>query len=295
MAGPVLVVGDVMTDIIVRPEGPVVIGSDRRARIESHAGGSGANQAVWLAAKGVDVRFVARVGARDAEALAARFAAQGVTALLRADPAAPSGTLVTLVDPDGERSFLTDRGANLYLCPDDLPETLLDGVRLLLVSGYSLFAPGPRMAVMGLLAAARQCGVKTAIDAASVGFLQEVGPAAFLDWTTGIDTIFANADEARVLTGKLRRPDQVAALCAHYGRAVIKLGAEGALAGGKTGLLASATAPKVDVVDSTGAGDAFAAGFIAADLAGAAIEGALQAGVRAGAAAVTEVGGQPAA
>ena len=62
VGGKVLVVGDVMTDIIVKPEGPLNRGSDRRAAIRSRPGGSGANQAVWLGAMGADVRFVARVG-----------------------------------------------------------------------------------------------------------------------------------------------------------------------------------------------------------------------------------------
>lgn len=293
MGGDVLVVGDVMTDIIVRPEGAVVIGSDRRARIESHPGGSGANQAVWLGAMGAPVRFVARVGAADVDRLTARFAQWGVTALLRGDATAPSGTLVTLVDPSGERSFLTDRGANLNLGPADLPETLLDGARLLLISGYSLFAPGPRAAVLALMRAARKRGVATAVDPASAGFLQEVGIDAFLEWTRGAGTIFANADEARALTGALRRLDQLAALAEHYGRVVLKLGAAGALMGDRRGIIAAAAAPKVEVVDTTGAGDAFAAGFITAELGGANASAALAAGAAAGARAVTLVGGQP--
>lgn len=293
MAGDVLVVGDVMTDIIVRPEGALVIGSDRRAHIETHPGGSGANQAVWLGSMGAPVRFVARVGATDVGPLTARFAQWGVTALLRGDPVAASGALVTLVDPSGERSFLTDRGANLNLCPADLPETLLDGAGLLLVSGYSLFAPGPRAAVLALLRAARERGVPTAIDPASVGFLQEVGIEAFLEWTEGIGTIFANADEALALTGELRRPAQLAALARNYGRVVIKLGAEGALIGDRSGIIASATAPQVAVIDTTGAGDAFAAGFIVAELSGANAPAALAAAITAGARAVTQMGGQP--
>ena len=293
MAGKVLVVGDVMTDVLVRPEGPLVRGSDRRASIESRPGGSGANQAVWLGAMGEPVRFAARVGARDIPALSAHFAEFGVEACLAADPQAGSGVLVTLIDPDGERSFLTDRGANLNLSARDLPAQLLDGVALLMVSGYAFFAPGPRAAVMALLAAARARGIATAVDAASVGFLHEVGVPAFLSWTAGIDTIFANADEALALTDAVRRPEQLAALARHYGRAVIKLGSGGALVGRAGEVVATAPAPTVTVIDSTGAGDAFAAGFIAAELKGADIDAALAAGIRAGSQAVTQLGGQP--
>src|SRR5208282_1234317 len=99
-----LVVGDVMVDTIVRLEGPIALGSDRRARIVERPGGSAANQAVWLAHFGVDVGFV---GAADREAETRRFARAGVKAHLAGDPERETGRLIALVDPSGERSFLT--------------------------------------------------------------------------------------------------------------------------------------------------------------------------------------------
>ena len=144
----VLVVGDVITDIIVMPEGPMVRGSDRRATIRARPGGSGANQAVWLGSMGVKVKFVARVAAAELDANIAYFRSRGVEPLLVGDADAPSGVLISIVDADGERSFLTDRGANLNLTAADLPPNLLDGLQLLMVSGYSFFTAGPRSAVM---------------------------------------------------------------------------------------------------------------------------------------------------
>ncbi len=82
----ILVIGDVMTDVIVRPEGPLARGSDRRASITVQPGGSAANQAAWLASFGVKVDFVARVGAADVESETARFKAIGVTPHLVGDP-----------------------------------------------------------------------------------------------------------------------------------------------------------------------------------------------------------------
>ncbi len=150
-----LVVGDVMTDIVVRPEGPLAHRADTRATIRALPGGSGANQACWLDAEGVETRFAGRVGAADLERQAALLSASGVDARLAADDALPTGTLVTLLSPDaGERSFLTDRGANVALCRADLPHALLDGIDLLHVSGYALFEAGPRAAVRELLAEA---------------------------------------------------------------------------------------------------------------------------------------------
>jgi sugar/nucleoside kinase (ribokinase family) len=289
----VLVVGDVITDVIVIPEGPMVRGSDRRATIRSRPGGSGANQAAWLGALGVPVRFVSRVAAADLEANIAYFRSRGVEPLLAGDASAPSGVLISIVDSDGERSFLTDRGANLNLGPDDLPESLLDGIDLLLVSGYSFFTPAPRAAVMALLRVARERGIATAVDPASVGFLREVGPEAFLKWTQGTGTIFANLDEALELTGSVDLNLQMQTLGRFYDRVVIKRGVAGAAVGGRRGVQLSMPAPLSDVVDTTGAGDAFAAAFLACELKGGALEACLKAGIAAGSEAVSSIGGQP--
>ena len=293
MTGRVLVVGDVMTDLIVMPDGPIVRGSDRRATIRPRHGGSAANQAVWLAHFGTPVRFAARMGADDIAAENAYFGARGVEAHFAADPDLPSGILICIVDPDGERSFLSDRGANLNLTPADLPESLLDDVTVLLVSGYSFFSPSPRAAVMQLLGEAKQRGIATFVDPASVGFLREVGPEAFLGWTAGVGTILANLDEALELSGAIDLAGQMKALGRTYGRVVIKRGTQGAAVGTRDGLLHAYPAPAVEVVDTTGAGDAFAAGFITAELSGAALEACLRAGIAAGTDAVGRIGAQP--
>lgn len=294
MAGRVLVVGDVMTDLIVMPDGPLVRGSDRRATIRPRHGGSAANQAVWLAHLGTDVRFAARMGAADIAAESAYFRAKGVEAFFAADPELPSGILICIVDPDGERSFLSDRGANLNLCPADLPESLLNGVDVLLISGYSFFAPRPRAAVMGLLAEAKQRGIATFVDPASVGFLREVGPEEFLSWTAGVGTILANLDEALELSGAIDLTGQMKVLGRTFDRVVIKRGTQGAAVGTRDGVLYSLPAPAVPVIDTTGAGDAFAAGFITAERAGASLEASLRAGIAAGTDAVGQIGAQPA-
>jgi sugar/nucleoside kinase (ribokinase family) len=289
----VLVVGDVITDIIVMPEGPMVRGSDRRATIRSRPGGSGANQAVWLGALGVPVKFVSRVAAAELDSNIAYFRSRGVEPLLSGDTGAPSGVLISIVDADGERSFLTDRGANLNLSAADLPSSLLDGVDMLLVSGYSFFTPVPRAAVMALQKEARERGIATAVDPASVGFLREVGAEPFLKWTAGTGTIFANLDEALELTGSVDLNHQMQTLGRFYGRVVIKRGIAGAAVGGRGGVQLTMPAPPRDVIDTTGAGDAFAAAFIACELKGNSLEACLKAGIDAGAEAVTKIGGQP--
>ncbi|MEQ1771379.1 MAG: carbohydrate kinase family protein [Devosia sp.] len=291
--GPILVVGDTMTDVIVMPEGPMVRGSDRRAAITSRPGGSGANQAVWLASFGAPVAFASRVAAADHKTRRAYFRERGVEPLLAPDSVAASGVLVTIVDIDGERSFLTDRGANLNLSADDLPPGLLDGKSLLLVSGYCFFSPGPRAAVIALLKEARARNIPTAVDPASVGFLREVGAGQFLKWAMGTGTIFANLDEALELTGSVDLNLQMQTLGRFFGRVVIKRGEQGGAIGGRGGIAATLPAPHRDVVDTTGAGDAFAAAFLCAEWRGEPEAAALKAGVEAGANAVTLIGGQP--
>jgi sugar/nucleoside kinase (ribokinase family) len=290
----ILVVGDVMTDVIVHPEGPLRRGSDRAARIRLSPGGSAANQAAWLAALGGRVALAARVGAADRDAHAASLRRDGVIPLLATDPVLPTGTLVALIDPDGERSFLTDRGANLALDRDDLPDVLLDGIRLLHVSGYALFAPGPRAAVLALTASAAARGVPWTIDAASAGFLSICGPAAFLGWTEGADVLFANAEEAALLAGSDAPARQLSVLGTYYRCVVLKRGAEGAIAAVRDAAPCALPAASVVASDTTGAGDAFLAGFLLALLSGAALQGCLAAGIAQGQRAVTLPGGRPA-
>lgn len=290
----ILVVGDVMTDIIVVPEGPLVRGSDRRAKIRSRPGGSGANQAVWLGSMGTKVSFVARVGAADKPHLEAYFKGFHVDPHLIADARLPSGVLVTIVDNDGERSFLTDRGANLALSPSDMPVWMLEETNLVLMSGYSYFAEVPRAAVMWLTAEAKARGIGFAVDAASVGFLKEVGTENFLKWTAGASVLFVNRDEAAALSGSGKLETQMRTLGRTAERVVVKLGANGAALGNSQGIALRMPAPKVEVRDTTGAGDAFAAAFLTADLRGETSEACLAAGVAAGSEAVKSIGGQPA-
>jgi sugar/nucleoside kinase (ribokinase family) len=316
-----LVIGDVMTDVIVRPEGPVVRGSDRRAAITVQPGGSAANQAAWLAHYGAGVDFVGRVGAADLESETARFKAIGVTPHLVGDPIHETGRLIALIDPDGERSFLTDRGANGALEARDISDALIASASHISLSGYSFFSPSPRAAVLDVM---RRAGDKPiSVDPGSAEFLREVGADTFLAWTRGAAILFPNEEEAEVLAGSTDPETQRARLAKHYPIVVIKRGAAGAEAieGGRcwriqaartepvdisgardpgvAALLAEgarrfgAKTPKIEVIDTTGAGDAFVAGFLAAQLTGADIRVALGRAAGAGMTAATIIGGQP--
>jgi sugar/nucleoside kinase (ribokinase family) len=285
-----LVVGDVMVDTIVRLGGPIAVGSDRRASIVERPGGSAANQAVWLAHFGVKVDFVGRVGAADRERETARFRRAGVDAHLAGDPIHETGRLIALVDPSGERSFLTDRGANDALEASDIADALIADAALICLSGYSFFAPSPRAAVLDALRRAQSKPV--AVDPASAEFLREVGAANFLAWTRGAAMLFPNAEEAAVLAGSEDPERQRERLSAHYPLVVVKRGAAGceAIEGNRRWRVA---APAAKAFDTTGAGDAFVAGFLAARLQGFAIDDCLSRAAAAGATATEILGGRP--
>ena len=279
-----------MTDVIVRPEGPLARGSDRRASITVQPGGSAANQAAWLASFDVKVDFVARVGAADLESETARFKAIGVTPHLVGDRTHETGRLIALIDPDGERSFLTDRGANEALEARDIPDPLIEGAALIHLSGYSFFASSPRAAVLGVMR--RAADKPISIDPASAEFLREVGADNFLAWTRGAAILFPNEEEAAILARSDDPETQCVRLAARYPLVVIKRGAAGAeaAAGEKRWRV---NTPKIEAIDTTGAGDAFVAAFLATQLSGADIPSALERAAAAGAAASAIIGGRP--
>jgi sugar/nucleoside kinase (ribokinase family) len=286
----VLVIGDAMTDITARLSGPIAVGSDRRAEILVQPGGSAATQSLWLARLGLGVDFVAKVGAADLDRESARFRAAGVTPHLTADPERQSGRLIALVDPSGERSFLTDRGANDSLDAADIPDALIAGADQIHISGYALVSARPRAAVIDVLRRAH--GKPVSVDPGSAEFLREVGPEAFLGWVAGAAILFPNAEEAEVLAGSADVARQREALTRRFPLVVAKRGAAGAEVWRSDEVL-RAPAPAPKVLDTTGAGDAFAAAFLAARLGGADVRTCLERAVAAGSAAVEVLGGAP--
>lgn len=293
--GALLVVGDVITDVVARHRGPLAAGTDTSAAIRTVPGGAGANVACWAARGGTEVRLLGRVGADAAAWHERELAGCGVGPRLVVDPEAPTGTVICLVDTGeaAERTFLTDSGASLRLEPDDWSDALLDGVAWLHLSGYLLFSEPSRALVAVALESARARGVPVSLDPASAGFLRELGVDRCLSLIEGVDVLLPSRDEACFLTGLPDAADAAAKLSRHVPLVVVKQGAEGAVIARSGTVYAHVPAVAATPRDTTGAGDAFTGGFLAALLAGAAPEDAAADGCRAGALAVERVGGRP--
>ena len=273
----VVVLGDVIEDIIVISDSARQLNTDNPAEISSKPGGSGANFAVWLASLGVEVELVARVGAADRARLTNYFETKFVIAKLEPDEQLHTGKIVVLVEGNN-RTFFTDRGANEKLTAKSADLSKTD---VLYLSGYAVMSMGIQR-TQELIEKAGSVGVLIAVDPGSRSFISQFGPAEFLEAISGADFIFPNSDEYELLT-------KHANLAELFPEVIVTAGEEGAEVLG----IAKSPAFDVEVVDSTGAGDAFAAKYLAQRLAGVDVEDALRDANAFAAQAVTKPGGQP--
>jgi sugar/nucleoside kinase (ribokinase family) len=268
-----VVLGDLMVDVVARASGPPARGSDTPAAISVSGGGSGANVAAWAAWLGTPVVLVCRVGDdRRGQEAVADLRAAGADVRATVDGGRPTGTCVVLVEPGGERTMLPDVGANDG--PPDLPDDLLAPGAHVHAIGYTLLRRGSGPGAIAALDRACGAGMTVSVDASSWALL---APGAL----PPADLLLANEDEAARLEP-----------IAGFGEVVIKRGAAGARwTDGRETIEVPAQA--AEVVDTTGAGDAFAAGLLSARLAGVGPREALEAGCRTAAAAVARVGARP--
>ena len=276
------VVGDAALDVLARAGTLPAPGGDVRASIAIRPGGAGANTAAWLAALGADPVLIARIGADTAgEQVRGHLAAAGVGTALVTDHVAPTATVVVLVDGGGQRAMLADRGAAGRLAPGDI--TVPAGARHLHLSGYVLLDRSSRAAGQAALAAARAAGLTTSVDPQAAALLTD--PAGFLDQVRGVDLLLPSAGELAALGGA------DAALAAVRAVAVTD-GPRGAAWLDRAGTV-EVPGRTTEVVDTTGAGDAFDAGVLVAWTGGASPAEALAAGVAAGTRAVGAAGAWP--
>jgi ribokinase len=270
--------GDVLLDVIVRLEEPLVPGGDVRASTRAGAGGQAANVAAWAASLGADARCVAKRGHDPAGELAARELAERGVELVGPVPAGATGVVVSVV-ATGDRALASDRGVATSFAPEELEAGWVD-CDVLHLSGYALVEEP--IASTALLAArlARELGARVSVDVAAWTEIRRFGPVRFRELLDELapDVLFATEAEWELLGG--------AYLTAPTG--VLKRGPRGVRVFTADSKLDFA-ALDAEVVDPTGAGDALAAGF----LLGGSLEEAARRGLDAAARCVSRVGSMP--
>jgi sugar/nucleoside kinase (ribokinase family) len=257
-------IGDLMLDVVAQiPTSPheLHLGNDTRTIISTHGGGAAGNTASWLAVLGNDVTMVGRIGNDTAgSAITAEFDALGISYGNIVKEGLHTGVVVCLVDPSGERTMLADNGANAGLDVSDLPA--LDGVDAIYLSGYAPLAPLSREGVLEMVRTINSRGIPIVFDPATVGGMQGVPVEEILSWCALMDTVIMNEEEAIYLSGLSDCESALNFFVELTPRAIIKRGSAGAIGLERGGQIISVTATTSTVVDTTGAGDAFAAGFI---------------------------------
>ena len=248
-------VGDLVEDVVVWSAAPPRHATDNHAVIHRTRGGSAANVAAFASAL-VPARFIGCVGtALAGDMLSAELADHGVD--VRLQRRGRTGTIVVLVDGNGERTMYPDRAAAAELT--DVPAGWLDGAAFLHVPSYCFAAEPAASAVLRLIGDAGQAGVPVSLDASSVGMICEYGAGRYLDLVDAVRpaVFFANAHEARLLD--VTRPQFAKSTV------VVKDGARDTMVLVPGGAVQAVPVPPAPAArDSTGAGDAFAAGFLAA-------------------------------
>jgi ribokinase len=245
--------GDLLLDVIVRLQEPIESGTDATAVTRTGAGGQAANVAAWAAALGAESRFVGKRGDDPAGALAAgELTRRGVT-VLGPVTTGRNGVVVSLVGADGDRAMASDRGVAPSLSADELEHSWFDGCSHLHLSGYSVMSAPIDSAALAAARLVREGGGHVSVDLASSSVIRAFGAGELRARLNELDpdVVFANEQEQATLDGA----------AAERATWVLKRGADGAavLRDGERVVLEALPA---DVVDTTGAGDAFAAGYL---------------------------------
>jgi sugar/nucleoside kinase (ribokinase family) len=251
---------DIVAQIPTSPHG-LHLGNDTRTVISTHGGGAGGNVASWLAVLGNDVTMVGRIGDDAAgAAITAEFDALGISYGDIVKDGLHTGVVICLVDPSGERTMLADNGANAGLSIDDLPA--LDNVDAIYITGYAPLAPLSRIGVLEMVRAISARDIPIFFDPATVGGMKDVPIDEILSWCGLMDTLIMNEEEAIYLSGSSDLEAALEFFLDYAQRAIIKRGSQGAIGLERSGEIISIGTHATQVIDTTGAGDSFAAGFI---------------------------------
>ena len=311
----VVAIGDAIVDVIATAEDEfldkhdLVKGSMRLLRTDEArqlyaamgpareiSGGSAANSMAGIAALGLNAAFIGQVAddqlgtifAHDMRSLGVQFD----TPPLPSPP--PTGSCFILVTPDAQRTMSTFPGASHELTPKALDADLIRSASFTFLEGYLWGPERPRAAMLEAARIARSAGRTIAFtlsESLCIGDRRD-GVLGMIEAGL-IDVLFGNEHEVRHLTGCGDLSDCLDRLSSKVTTLVITRGPEGAIAAEGAKTVETAAAPAEQVIDTTGAGDLFAAGFIAARCRGRDIETSLQAGSIAAAEVISHFGARP--
>ena len=263
----VLVVGDINVDILARIEAFPAAGEDCLVpELELHCGGVGANTAMALAHWGVPVRLCGTTGRDSFGELALGFLRRERidVSLVRQSEHAATGLMFIAVSPDGQRTIFGSRGANTELVAPMDDTQFLDGIQAAHLMGYNFLSESGAQVAERLLSEVHRRGGWVSLDVGMAPSHQI--PEVILQAAAKVDILFVSQTEATALTGQRDNPSVFGALETRGVREVVmKLGEQGCLFR-ENGILREAPSFAIAAADSTGAGDAFAAGFIRARL-----------------------------
>jgi sugar/nucleoside kinase (ribokinase family) len=244
--------GDALLDVIVRTGEPLAPGADSPVETRLASGGQAANVASWVAELGDDSRCVAKRADDAAGRLVATLLSGRGVELVGPSVEGTTGTVVALVSPDGERTMATDRGVSTELRADELEPAWFE-CSWLHVSGYALLAEPIAEAALTAVRLARSRAARVAVDLSSWSAIRAYGPERFranLD-AAAPDVVFANEPEWEMVGGAYALAET----------AVVKRGSRGVELRTAEGV-EEFEPLEAEVVDTTGAGDALAAGFL---------------------------------
>lgn len=264
------VVGDYAWDVLIRTNTELLAGGDTYGEVSLASGGAAANAAVWARRCGASVAFVGKIGRdRLGDLAEEELKAEGIDAWLVRSETQTTGSVAVWIDHNGQRSMVSGKGADHYLLSSELPREHLARARTVLLTGWSFFADPPREAVREAARLAKTGGATLVFDPASFQLIETVGVERFVSWTAdlGIDLLFPNYDEGCVLSGETEPEAIVARLSELYrgARVILKLDAKGAyVQADEHGQGGGRIAPvESQLLDATGAGDAFVGSFLA--------------------------------
>ena len=287
----ILCIGDLALDVIAQLKESINYGNDTASRISTHPGGQAANVSTWITRTNTKSQLVARVGNDPVGfALISDLDKYGVEHMNLMRSGRPTGVVVILVDSNGERTMFPDNGANADLEVSDLPP--LNDVDGVYISGYALLDFRSREAVLAMIKKVKSAGIPIFFDPTTTGAMKIVPLHEVLAWVSLMDGILLNAEEALYLGDATNLEAAEENLKKYTPLVVIKLGSRGATAifNEQSARVAAVT---TNVVDTTGAGDSFAAGFIPMWLETRELATALSAGTALAAKCVATVGARP--